>query len=496
MKKETGVTALAKIDAPRREDRQNRELLTLEQSLALDNGNAMGLYAAHLNRYMLQVFDILGFADMDIESAQGVEIVLRDGRRILDYSGGFGVLGLGHNHPRIIAAERLCHDRKVLDCIKIAPHKLQGALAYNISRFLPKPLNVSFLAVSGAEANEAAMKICERVQTPRGKTKFLCFKGAFHGKSHGSLSLTTAGDVQRGFIMGVPKDNVVFATYGDIASVRDAIARETGQKGNRIIAGIVETICGTSCHMPPPGFLAEFARICRENDILTIFDEVKVGMGRTGKFCAFQHENVVPDVVTLAKSLGGGKRELGAMVTSQTLFDRAYGNKNDCNLHGSSFSGMGETCAVGIETLNVLQEERLIERAAFMGNYLRAGLEKLRDKYPRKIVSLRGQGCFQAIELNFGQQLAEKVMDVRSNSLFVRYETVLIGALARELYERHGILVHFQTGARDLLHLMPPYVVDEDQIDRLLDALDDILGRGITDATVRFVTKNIKRMFG
>jgi acetylornithine/succinyldiaminopimelate/putrescine aminotransferase len=501
LKEGTSVTALAKIEAPSREDRQNRGLLTLDQSLALDSESAMGLYAAHLNKYMLQVFDILGLAQMDIESAQGAEITLRDGRRILDYSGGFGVLGLGHNHPRIIAAERRCHDLKVLDCIKIAPHKLQGALAYNISRFLPKPLDVSFLAVSGTEANEAAMKICERVQTPKGKTKFLCFKGAFHGKTHGPLSLTTATDVQSGFIMGVPKENVVFATYGDIASVREAIAREKADigksgSGNRIIAGIIETIRGTSCHVPDPGFLTEFAQVCRENDILTIFDEVKVGMGRTGKFCAFQHEDVVPDVVTLAKTLGGGKRELGAMVTSQALFDKAYGNKNDCNLHSSSFSGMGETCAVGIETLNVLEDERLIERAARMGEYLRAGLERLREKYPRKIVSLRGKGCFQAIELNFGQQLAEKAIDIRKNPLFVTYETVLIGAMARELYERHGILVHFQPGARDLLHFMPPYIVSEAQIDALVDALDDVLGRGVADATVRFVVKNIKRVLG
>jgi acetylornithine/succinyldiaminopimelate/putrescine aminotransferase len=208
------------------------------------------------------------------------------------------------------------------------------------------------------------------------------------------------------------------------------------------------------------------------------------------------HEDVVPDVVTLAKTLGGGKRELGAMVTSQALFDKAYGNKNDCNLHSSSFSGMGESCAVGIETLNVLEDDQLIQRAGLIGNYLKSRLEKLREKYPRKIVSLRGKGCFQAIELNFGQQLAEKAIDIRTNSLFVTYETVLIGAMARELYERHGILVHFQPGARDLLHLMPPYIVSEAQIDKLIEALDDVLGRGVADATVRFVIKNIKRVLG
>jgi acetylornithine/succinyldiaminopimelate/putrescine aminotransferase len=489
------LNRLAKVGSERRDRLDDKQLLTLDQSLALGNTEAMSLYAGHLNKYMLQVYDILGYKDLDFKSAQGIEITLTDGRVVLDFSGGLGVLGLGHNHPRIIAAERRCHDEKVLDCIKIAPHKLQGALAYNISRFLPEPLDVSFLAVSGAEANEAAMKLCERVQTPKGKTKFLCMQGAFHGKTHGALSLTTATEVHNGFLLGVPKENVIYCEFGNIESVRDAIARETIGQGNRIIAGIVETIRGTSCEAPPPGYLTEFARICREADILTIFDEVKVGMGRTGRFCAFQHEDVVPDVVTLAKTLGGGKRELGAMVTSQVLFDKAYGNKQDCNLHSSSFSGMGESCAVGIETLNVLHEERLIERAEKMGEYLRAGLERIQSKYPRSVVSLRGKGCFQAIELNFGQDLAAKVVDVRKNPLFVTWETVLVGAMARELFERHGVLVHFQPGARDLLHFMPAYIVEKAQIDHLLEALDDVIGRGFADATVKFVIANIKRVF-
>jgi acetylornithine/succinyldiaminopimelate/putrescine aminotransferase len=470
-------------------------LLTLDQSLALDNQSAMRLYASHLNKYMLQIFDILGLKDMDIQSAEGVEITLRNGRKLLDFSGGFGVLGLGHNHPRIIAAERRCHTEKILDCIKIAPHKLQGALAYNISRFLPAPLDVSFLAVSGAEANEAAMKLAERVQTPKGKTKFLCMQGAFHGKTHGALSLTTATDVQSGFLLGVPRENVIYAEFGNIESVREAIRRETTGWGNRIIAGIVEPIRGTSCESPPPGYLSEFVKICREADILTIFDEIKVGMGRSGRFCAFQHEDAIPDIVTMAKTLGGGKRELGAMVTSQVLFDKAYGNKRDCNLHSSSFSGMGESCAVAIETLNILDDEKLIERAGQMGDSMRARLERLRDKYPRTVLEIRGKGCFQAVRFNFGQELAAKLVDIRNNPLFVTYHTILIGALTRELYERHGIVAHFQPGARELLHFMPPFVVEEAQIDHLANALDEVLGRGIADATVSFVAKNIKRVF-
>ena len=489
------LTAHNEIGSARRDRAIDRELLTLEQSLGLSNDDAMQLYASHLNKYLLQVYDILGLRDMDIQSAEGLELRLRDGRTILDFSGGFGVLGLGHNHPRIIAAEKRCHDEKVLDCIKIAPHKLQGALAYNISRFLPEPLDVSFLAVSGAEANEAAMKLSERVQTPKGKTKFLCMQGAFHGKTHGVLSLTTATDVQSGFLLGVPKENMIYAEYGNIESVRDAIHRERQGSGNRIIACFVETLRGTSCESPPHGYFTELTNICRDADILTIFDEIKVGMGRTGRFCAFQFEDAIPDIVTMAKTLGGGKREIGAMVTSQALFDKAYGNKQDCNLHSSSFSGMGGTCAIAIETLNIIDDERLIERAGEMGEYMQSRLLDLKAKYPKTILEVRGKGCFQAVRFNFGQQLASRLVDIKNNPLFTTYQTVLIGSLTRELYDRHGILCHFQPGARDLLHFMPPFIVDKRQIAHLVDALDDILGRGLPDATVRFVAKNIKRVF-
>ena len=359
--------------------RSNRiPLLTLDESLNLDMATANKYYAEHMNKYLLQVFDVLGLGDMDIKSAQGIEIQLADGRTLLDFSAGLGVVGLGHNHPRIIEAERKCHDAKVIDCIRVAPQKLQGALAHNIAQYLPDPLKVSFFAVSGSEAVEAALKLCERIQTPKGKTKFICMEGAFHGKTHGALSMTTAAGFQRGFLLGIPKENVIYVPYGDLDAIKAAIeAEQIGNGKNRIIGVIVEPIRGSACEVPPVGYLTGIAKLARENDIMTIFDEVKVGMGRTGKFCAFQHENVVPDIVTLAKTLGGGKRAIGAMVTSQALFDKAYGSKQDCTLHTSGFGGLGESCAVAIETLNVLQDENLIENAAETGAYFRKRLNDL-----------------------------------------------------------------------------------------------------------------------
>lgn len=470
------------------------DILSLAQAMDLPPVEANRLYARHLNRYMLQIFAILGLDELDVRAAQGTVLHLADGRRVLDFSTGMGAAGLGHNHPRIVAAERLCHDRQLLDIMKLAPQKLQAALAYNLAKILPDPLDTSFFATSGAEANEAAMKLAERIQTPKGKTKFLCMRGAFHGKTHGALALTTATNVHTGFLLGVPKENVVYAPYGDIDAMRSAIAEERTAQGNSIIAAIIEPIRGTACEVPPPHYLEQFASLCRDNDILSIFDEVKVGCGRTGRFCAFMHEDVVPDIVTLAKTLGGGKRAIGAMVTSQKLFDRAYGNRNDCNLHSSTFSGIGETCAVAIETLNTLYENGLIDNADRMGRYLEQRLEALRLKYPQTLLEVRGRGLFRAIRLNFREDLAAKFIDISSNPLFLTYQTVLIGALARQLFERHDVLVHFQPGARDMLHFMPPFTVTEAEIDQLVDGLDVILGRGIAESVLHFVAGNAKRV--
>lgn len=470
-------------------------MLSLDESLSLDLATANKLYAAHLNRYLLQVFKILGLADMDVKGGQGVEIWLNDGRTLLDFSAGIGIVGVGHNHPRIIEAERRCHEDKIIDSMKVAPHKLQGALAYNISQCLPEPLNVCFFSVSGTEAVEAALKICERVQGPKQKSKYIAMQGAFHGKTHGALSVTTAADFQRGFLLGIPKEHVINVPFGDVNAIESAIAAESNGSTNRVIAVIVEPIKGESAEVPPEGYLTNVARVCRQHDVLSIFDEIKVGMGRTGKFCAFQHEDVVPDVVTIAKTLGGGKRAIGAMVTSQDMFDRAYGSKKDCTLHTSGFGGMGESCAVAIETLNVLFEEDLIGRAAAMGSYLSNELNRLKQKYPKLILEVRGKGLFQAIRLNFQQNVAANLVDISKNPLIQSYQTVLIGGVTRELYERYNILVHFQPGARDILHFMPPLVVEERHIDALISALDDIFSRGISDTTIQFITKNIKQVF-
>ncbi len=467
------------------------KILSLQESLDLELGKANELYSRHFNPGLMNIYKALGMGSWDIVSAEGMEIRLRDGRTILDFSSSIGVLGLGHNHPRILAAERICHENKVIDAIKMAPHKLQGALAHNLAQMLPDPLEVSFFSVSGAEAVEAAMKLCEKAQSPE-KTKFITMSGSFHGKTHGALSVTTAGGFQRGFLMGIPPENVIEVEYGSLDAVERAIAGETSGGANPIIALLVEPVTGEGVHTPPEGYLRGLAEICKKNGIYTIFDEVKVGMGRMGTFCAFQQEDVAPDVVTLSKALGGGKRAIGAMVSGREIYQKAYGSRKDCSLHTSTFTGLGESCAVAIEALNIYRDDNLIEKARENGEYLSRKLSLLKEKHKGKIVELRGRGLLQGVRFSFGKGLFDKVVDTSKMGLFKTSDSAFMASMLRALNEQHNILAHFAPSSPDLLHIMPPLIVETGHLDTYVDALDDILTKGFAVMAAQFVKANIR----
>lgn len=458
------------------------ELLSLDQAISLETKQAKNLYKQHVNSGLLKAYTILGFANMDIQSAEGMEVILRDGRRVLDFSSAIGVLGLGHNHPRIVAAERRCHDMKLIDALKVGPLKLQAALAHNIAQYLPDPLEVSFFTTSGAEAVEAAMKLCEKAQGPT-KTKFIATSGAFHGKTHGALSLTRVEGFQDGFLLGVPAENVIEVPYGEAKAIQQAIGQDQAAGGEHsIVAVIVEPIQGEAIVEPPKGYLTNVARVCRDHHVPVIFDEVKMGMGRTGTFCAFQIEDVVPDVVTLSKALGGGKRAIGAMVTSKELFARAYGKRKDWAAHTTTFGGLGESCAVAIETLNVYHDENILELVRENGEYLKKKLLELKGKHSNKISEIRGRGLLQGVRFKFNglaKGIANTIGDASTMKIFKTLDGVAMACVIRELYREHGIITHFSGPDPDVLHIMPPLIVQRQHLDRLVDALDQVLSKSM-----------------
>lgn len=464
---------------------QNK-LLTLEESLNLNQDEANKLYKSHVNAGLLGVYEILGVDKMDIESAEGVFINQKDGRKIMDFTSALGILGLGHNHPRILETEKRCIEEKILNAIKLAPHKLQAALAYNLSTLLPEPLSVSFFTTSGAEAVEAAMKLCEKVQGEK-RRKFITTTNSYHGKTHTALSLTRSGHMRDSFIQGIPEKNIIQIPYNDISALKKVLEDE----GTGIVAIIVEPMQGQGLDTPEKGYLKNVVELCHKHNVLVIFDEVKFSMSRSGTFCAFQAEKVVPDCVTISKSLGGGLVAMGVAVTTPELFKKAYGKREASGLHTTTFGGLGHSCAIAIETLNIIGDPEFQKSVVDKAEYLKDKLEKLKNKYPNKIKSIKGRGLLQGIEFNF-KNIFSGDFNLPNLPLIDTYNKAMMASLIRALYQKHNILAHFSDSDIEVLHVMPPLIVEKDHIDKFVSAIDQILHEGFIPLAFNLVKEVLK----
>jgi acetylornithine/succinyldiaminopimelate/putrescine aminotransferase len=448
------------------------DLLGVEDAKGLDPGAVAELFRRHVNPGQLHFLKLLGFHEVVVASAEGMYYVDRSGRRILDFFGGFGSLAMGHNHPRILDVRRRFQEEKRHEIAMGFMSQYAAALSANLARIAPGDLDMVFLGSSGSEAVEAALKLAERVQGSE-RSVVTYAEHAFHGKTRGALSVTDSTLYQSSFRL---LDNRIRVPFGNAAALEETFA------GHRSVGTLIlETIQGgAGIITAPPGYWRQVRDICDRHGVLWIADEVQCGVGRTGRFFAFEHEDVVPDIVTLAKSLGAGKTAMGAMIARRPLYMAAYGKPATALIHGSAtFGGIGEACCTAIEGLHVLYDERLMENCARQGERLRDGLCRLREKYPQMIREVRGLGLMIGVEfhdlsqtLPFGLRQVVSVLDERLKGGL----SGLVGSL---LLRDYDILVAFTEYNRNVIRLEPPLIVSDHEIDRFVGALDDLLGRGI-----------------
>lgn len=470
----------------------NQKKISLKDAFELTEKEYQNLYRKHINPGLLSIYKILGFSSMDIESAKGLEIKLKDGRKILDFTSGIGVLQLGHNHPKIIEAEKLCHQIDNIDVQKFGINRLQSVLANNISAVLPEPLDTSFFTVSGAEAIEAGIKLITRVQ-PVYKEYFITFRDDYHGKTHGALSFTDSENFASGFHTSIPKDNVIIVEAFNFEALNETIKKyDIGKGKNSISAIIMEPIQGQTLEIPPSGYLKNVSELCKKNDILLLIDEIKVGMGRTGNLFAFQEEDFVPDIVTISKALGGGKRAIGVMTTSARLSKKAYGKRKDSALHSTTFGGLGSSCAVAIEALNIISDPDLLANVRDKSSYFLDELEKLRIKYPKNIKQVVGKGLYLGVIFDFSPY--ENKLKILRLPFINDMKVALIGSIVRCLYSKHDILTHFTPPRADMLVIMPPLIVEKEQIDYFINSLDSVLEMGLHRLFAKFILDNVKTL--
>ena len=318
----------------------------------------------HINPVLIGVGGPSGLVRTFVRG-KGAELFDESGRAYLDFVAGFGSLNLGHNHPDVVAAVTSAMSEQAPGFTPGSVNPLAAALAERLVALTPRGLEIVFFTNSGAESIEAALKLA---RAATGRSGLLSCRGSFHGKTFGALSVTGNGTYQKPFGPLVPDCQAV--PYGDLNAL--ALALATAQYA----AFVVEPIQGEGGMVtPPPGYLSEAHRLCRETGTLFIADEVQTGLGRTGPLFAVERDGIEPDILTLAKSLGGGLMPLGAMIARRDLWMKAYGSYQSFALHSSTFSGGSLACAAGLATLQLLRDSPLLVDAGNRGSQLRDGLE-------------------------------------------------------------------------------------------------------------------------
>ena len=454
-------------------------LLTVDDAASMASERVLDYFTSHLNPGQLHFMKLLGFHKIIVERAEGMYYIDRNGRRILDFFGGFGSLAFGHNHPRILAVRRRFQEEKRHEIAMAFPSQYAAALARNLAIVSPG-LDMVFLGSTGSEAMEAALKVAEQAQGPE-RSRIIYAENSFHGKTKGALSVTD-GQLYRSRFDLLSRN--VRLPFGDIEAIRRAL------ESDRSIGIIVlETVQGGGGIIGAPAeFWQELRRLCDRHEVLWIADEVQCGLGRTGRFYAFEHAGVTPDITALAKSLGGGKCAMAAMIAKRDVYMKAYGTPATAMIHGpATFGGIGEACCTAIEALNILYDEHLIENSQAMGMYLLDRLRALKGKYPKLIHDVRGYGLMLGVELSdfsqalpFGLKQAVSVLDDKLKGSLAAF----VGSI---LLREYDILVAFTEYNRNVIRLEPPLICERTHCDALVDALDDLLGRGLVRIVADFI---------
>lgn len=410
---------------------------------------------------------------MDKEFVRGDGCWLYDvqGNRYLDMIASYGALPFGFNPPEIWNAIKQVEERKEPSFVQPSALSAAGELARMLVDLAPAGLKVVTFSNSGAEAVEAGIKLC---RAATGRMGILSTKNSFHGKTLGALSSTGKYHYQK--VFGAPVQGFNSVLYGDI----DAVEEEFKNRANYYAAFIVEPIQGEGgIIVPPMGYLKGIRQLCDRYGVLLIVDEIQSGLGRTGWMFACQEERIIPDVMLLAKALGGGIMPIGACLCTEAVYTEDFAVK-----HSSTFAGNTLACRVGIAALNILLKngQELVTNAALTGEYLKAGLLRLKDKYPEVIKEIRGKGLMLGIDFGITRE------SMPNSMLGVMAEQELLSSvIASYLLNVKGVRVAPTLNGSSVIRIEPPLIVNIEQCDFTLQALDEMLEVLSTANTAEFL---------
>jgi ornithine--oxo-acid transaminase len=425
--------------------------------LAARRGEGYDLHARLLNPQLPRMLHAIGF-DKVYERAEGAYLFDRDGNRYADFLTGFGVFGVGRNHPVVRRALADVLDAELADLVQFDCAPLPGLLAERLLAKAPG-LDRVYFCNSGTEAVEASLKFA-RYAT--GRKRIIFCDHAFHGLTAGSLSINGSAEFRRGFDPLLPDVRIAL---GDL----DALEAEL-RKGD-VAALIVEPIQGKGVYVAPPGFLAGARKLLHDHGALLICDEVQTGLGRTGRFFAYQHDDVEPDIVTVAKALSGGFVPVGATLAKEWIFAKVYSSMDRVLVHDSTFGTNAMAMAAGLASLAVIDDEQLVSNAERTGNALQAALTDLIDQY-ELLAEVRGRGLMIALEFSKPRSLKLRagwnMLQTARRGLFAQ---MVVGMLFR----RHRILTQVAGDFMEVVKLLPPLTIGDAEVALFLDAFAEVM---------------------
>ena len=446
-------------------------------------GENYALHERHLNSTLVHVQRIIGF-DHVYARAQGAYLYDLDERDYLDFLSGYSVFNIGRNHPAVQSALRDLLELDLPNMVQMDCSLLSGLLAEALLKKTPPHLDSVFFCNSGAESVEGAIKFA-RAATSR--TGLVSLEKAFHGLSNGALSVMGDESFREGF--GALLENCTRIKMGDLAALETLLAKRD------IAALLIEPVQGKGVHFPAGDFYQQAQRLCRAHGTLLICDEVQTGLGRTGRWWGFEHWGLEPDIITVAKSLSGGYVPVAAVITRRAIYQKTFSRLDRCVVHSSTFGRNNLAMAAGLATLQVLDDENLVERARTHGTELMRRLDALKEKHSL-IKEVRGLGLMIAIEFHEPRELALKM----GWKLLHKVEHELFAQmLVTSLFQKHRILTQIAGHAMDVLKILPPLIIGEREIDRFVTALDAVLTEcrsfpgPIWDLGSNFIRHSLKR---
>ncbi len=414
------------------------------------------LHEQYLNNQMVRVLKTIGY-DRTYIRAMGQYLYDDKGDKYLDLLSGFGVFAIGRNHPTVIKALQETLTLELPNLVQMDVSLLSGLLAKKILETTADNLEKLFFCNSGTEAVEAAIKFA-RYTTKR--ERIIYCEHSFHGLSLGALSLNGEVIFREGF--------GPLLAHCDAVPFNDLEALEKALRSKEVAAFFVEPIQGKGVNIPDDNYLPEVERLCKKYGTLFVADEIQTGLGRTGKFWACEHWGVKPDMLLMAKALSGGFIPIGAVAMTTRIMDTVFNRMDRAVVHGSTYGKNNMAMAAGLATLQVIEDEKLVENSAKVGIKIIDGINAMTANY-QFLQEARGKGLMIAIEFQSPKSLSLKaawmMLEAANKGLFCQMITI-------PLFKEHKILTQVAGHGMNVVKLLPPLNLTAKDSHDIINAFD------------------------